>query len=246
MSFMDHKKQLNPFRDLFYEARAELAKDCDSIQFRQDEEGRDTAIICLFCRITTHLKALEVLYANDLALEADTILRSCVESVFWMGALVNQPDTVKKMENEFEYQKYSMRKRILNADPALMKLDDQTRKDMELAQQGKRMNKKDLLKLFEVAERAKLAEMYVPYSRLSNSAVHASINSLNRHLILDEERKHRTFTALVSNPDWDAVFHLACSVTLFTKHFLSDRFNTPGRDWETDIRKRFQELHVAD
>ena len=204
---MAQKLKSSPIKELFYEARAELSKDALAIQLK-DEKAVDLPIVCLLCRITTHLRAIEVLYEHELAIEADTILRSCLESLFWMGALANVPDTVEKMVSEFEYQRYSMRNRILSADPSSMKLDDETSKKIELAQAENTPSKKDLISIFQAAQRANLEALYVTYASLSNASAHPSVHSLNRHVALKEDGSISYFTVIVTDPDWDATFHL--------------------------------------
>jgi len=240
---VNHKISPSPIRELFYEARAELSKDADNLQFREDEESIDAAIVCLFCRITTHLRALEALYQNELALEADVLLRGCLESVFWMGSLINQPDTVKDMENQFNYQRQNMARNLLAADPTIVNLDTETRNRMEVVQAEKKIKRNDLISVFDVARRAEVAAMYLPFSELSNSAAHASLHSLNRHLVVKEDKSIDYFTVLVTDANWNKVFHLGCCIIFFTKNFLNKRFNSPGRDWENGLWERLQKVN---
>ena len=239
---MNHKTQPSPIRDLFFEAWRELSNDGENVQFKQDEESIDSAILCLFCRISTHLKAIESLYQNDLALEADVLLRGCLESVFWMGALINQPDTVADMENQFNFQRQSMAKNLLQADPTAVKLDTDERKRMEMVQAEKKVKRSDLITIFDVARRAKIASLYLSFSELSNSAAHASLHSLNRHLVVKEDKSVDHFTVLVVDPNWEKNFYLGCSIVLITKGFFCRRFNSPGREWENAMWERLQKM----
>jgi Family of unknown function (DUF5677) len=244
---MKHSEQPCPARELFYEARAELNKDSDFLRFKDDEKPADAALACLFCRIITHLKAIEVLYANDLALEVDILLRGCIEAIFWMGAIVNEPDdTVIKMENEFKYQNFKQRKRILSEDPANMNLSPTERRELERAQEGEKIDKGNRLNIFCAAKRAEITGMYIPYANLSNSAVHSSIHSLNRHLVMKPDKTVDCFTALVVDPNWDYVFRLGCCIIFFTKNFLNDGFKIDRNPWESDLMDRLKKLNMDD
>jgi hypothetical protein len=239
---VSHKTQPSPIRELFFEAWRELSNDGENVQLKQDQEPVDAAILCLFCRISTHLKAIETLYHSGLALEADVMLRGCLESVFWMGALINKPSTVTDMENQYNFQRQTMAKNLLTVDPAVMELNAETLELMAIVRAEKQVKRNDLTSIFDVARLAGIPDLYLSYSELSNSAAHASLHSLNRHLVVKEDKSLDYFTVLVTDPKWDQIFHLGCCITFFTKNFFIQRFNSSGRQWENGMWDRLQKM----
>ena len=217
-----------------------MARMCNS---SKTKSAVDAAILCLFCRISTHLKAIETLYHSDLTLEADVLLRGCLKSVFWMGSLINHPSTVTDMENHYNYQRQFMAKSLLAVDPTVVNLDAQTRERLELVRAEQQVKRKDLVSILDVARRAEIAPMYLPFAELSNSAAHASLHSLNRHLVVKDDKSLDYFTVLVSDPNWDKIFHLGCCVVFFTKNFFNARFNSPGNAWENGLWERLQKIN---
>ncbi|MDO8354539.1 MAG: hypothetical protein Q7T14_13865 [Aestuariivirga sp.] len=131
---------------------------------------------------------------------------------------------------------------LLAVDPSVMELDAETKVRMEAVRAEKQVKQKDLISVFKVAERAEIPAMYLSYSELSNSAAHASLHSLNRHLVVKGDKSPDYFTVLVADPNWDKVFHLGCCIAFFTKNFFSQRFNTPGREWENEMWGRLQKM----
>lgn len=242
---VNHKSQPSAIRELFYEARAELSKDADNLKLKQDAEKIDSAIVCLFCRITTHLRALEVLYQNDLALEADVLLRGCLESVFWLGALTNDPQSLIEMEKHFNFQRQMMAKNLLSDDESMFDLGPELRQLLIEVEAEKKIKFNELLSISKVARRAGISAMYQPFSELSNSAAHASLNSLNRHFVVKPDKSVDYFTALVIDPNWDKVFRWGCCVILFTKNFLNSRFTSPGRQWEDGLLERLRSIRPS-
>ena len=230
---MNHKFQPSVIREAFYAGRAELSKSADGDWARRDN-APDLMIACLFCRLLAHLKAIEVLYANDFEIEANTVLRSCLETLFWMGATIKDPSTIDLLVKDHEISLHERIKILLTSHahhlkaPMLKQLEE-VRADIEKPK-GNRSNFRSL------AETAGIGEFYLIYKALSDASAHPSANSLNRHIIKGPDSDIEELSVLVPNPDWDGVFNLGCNFIAMTKNWLNESYSLPREAWEIELQ----------
>ena len=87
---------LTKLRKLFSDGLNNLNEDCSSL-VRPSLEIRDELGACAISRIMSHLHSFEKLFQADLPLEAEIVLRSCLEAVFFLGSLVESDEAVQHL-----------------------------------------------------------------------------------------------------------------------------------------------------
>jgi hypothetical protein len=171
--------------------REELLSDLHSLIKHADEiiakaiihnnNQREIVIACLLAKLISHAKAFDLLVENHRGIEAEIIVRTAIETLFYMGACRNDDDALKdylgkytidrltainivKSDPEFDNEELRLQaKELLDQEPAIRE---------EISQFGYRKHSVE-----KWAQKACLHWFYKAY-RLHSPGVHSNIKHL--------------------------------------------------------------------
>jgi len=197
-----------------------------------DNQAFLTAV--LFGRCLTAFQGAIILAERGMTAEARTLVRSCFEAVFCLGAVRKDSN----FADAFIADDASRRRKIANA---LLKLPDGLEApDLEKLSNFVDHQKKSDVKIedLSIARAAKLAGLegiYDTYYRgLSNDAAHPSVTALNRHVEAD---KSGTIVALRWGPevaDVDNTLLAACTAAVYMVFLAGEMLSNEN------VTKRFE------
>lgn len=222
--------------DLFKCCRTGLIKDTRRINVANTPSN--TTALGMLARISSNISALDSLYKSQMAVEAETILRSAMETAFWLGGVARKPGFIDDIERDDIYDDAERRKRSRAAE--LLKSGDFADVDAKQVAELRRAGsgpKTKAIDLETLLDSVNLRSWYALYQQLSDTAAHPSMNSLSRHLA---ETPDGTVMVRMRdlNSDWRSTLLLACEVTLLTKMLRDEIFPPDSEDWSSPIHDR--------
>jgi hypothetical protein len=140
-------------------------------------------LMAILARSVSNLRAVRLLAKSGLFVEARSITRSLYENFFLAGAILVEPQrTCGDLKADHEKSK-RRRGKILtdNTETYSPAQIDEIRRVMEELGPGR------LLSPTTLAERASLNQYLIYYAQLSSDSTHASLDSLEHYLLLDED-----------------------------------------------------------
>ncbi len=200
---------------------------------------------CLLCRIITNLKAVRTLQRDNLPMEAATLLRSGLESTFWLGAVTREQSFLDKVIKQDNQSRKSLAQHVLKHPFHVSQLSVET---VEAVRQ-RCLNKNPdgglgYWKIEDVAAAAGMEIFYPSYVSLSTQSAHPSAASLDKHATIRDDEV--IDIALVpKEADWEEVISLAASLPMFAGHFLDELFPRSERVWPNRLWARYENLHKA-
>jgi hypothetical protein len=172
---------------------------------RVPEGSNETFLAALlFMRGASSFQSAFVLAERGLTQDVRTLVRSCFESVFWLGALRKDATFAETLVQDDFQRRAKIARPLLKLPPDsgleqehIDKLDSFLKKLKESGIEEKQISVAD------AARRAGLSEIYDTFYRgLSNDAAHPSITALNRYAESDQQNN---VIGLRCGPDVDDV-----------------------------------------
>jgi hypothetical protein len=162
------------------------------------EDHNALCAVLLFVRGLSSFQAAILLAERGMTQDARTITRSCFESVFCFGALLNDPSFLDKFEKGDVHGKKTFAKAVLEGSSRLEAGDAEKVSEFlnDLKQSGENGAR---LNIEQAAKSAGLEAVYdAIYRGLSNDAAHPSLIALKRYCAVDENNE---FKGLQFGPD---------------------------------------------
>jgi hypothetical protein len=231
--------QLDVFVSILDDGLKEIVGEVDVLDISR-QEVQQVFGACLLCRVTTNLTGVRILHRSKLPLEADTLLRSGLESIFWLGAISRDSAFIEKIKKQDNQSKKLLAKNVLKHTVHLTQLSADT---IEAVRQRGENKTPDgglgRLEIEEAATAAGLEAFYPTYLSLSNQSAHPSAASLNKHLTLENDELS-TIDLVPNEPDWLETMSLAAALVLYTGHYLNEIFPRAERAWPDRLWARYK------
>jgi hypothetical protein len=222
---------------LFDEFLGKLVSDLGMIKV---PDGKRVYTGCLLCRIASNLIATRRLLNYHHVLEADMLVRSALEALFWLGALIEDEGFIDSISADHDHR-FKQRARLkLNLPPDLLHVSSAEREALnkkiaEIEEKGSRsLNPK------EVADRSDAGSLYPLYIDLSNRAAHSSADSLERHLVATPEKRVLDIVPADENPE--STIFTATNTIFMTKILLTKAFHGQSPNWHDEGWARVKTL----
>ena len=167
---------------------------------------REAVAVRLLLRTTTTFQAVVLLSERGMVAPARALVRTIVEDSLCAAALESKPDNVIRMlKKDWEHSRRGQAMFIsdqqLGNDPVAL---------ASLQAAIGTMDKKPRINWKEMAGLSSMQPQYLNYLRLSDSAVHTSASSLERHVVRHPEREGWAFGRDLGEPaDIAATLHRA-------------------------------------
>ena len=221
------------------DGRRLLTKDISALRV-SDTCAKQLPAACVLCRIATNLKAIDKLYNENMVLEANTILRSCMESVFWLGAISRQPGFVDKIIKDDDARRRNLAKNVLKIPDTLLELT-QSDKEALIERRDRKIADPDPLGVTvrSAAAASGLDDLYSIYLTVSNESAHPSAASLNRHLILNQAQEIIGINLEPVSQEWELSMSLACDLLFYTKIYANEIFTDGATDWQENLWQQY-------
>jgi hypothetical protein len=231
----------------FDEGLVELSKTVGELRISRQAPGRQVFAAALICRIFTNLTGIQILYRQQLPTETATLLRSGLETIFWLGAIAHDDAFIEKVVQQDNTSRRSLAKNLLNRPLHTGQLDTEQMKALRLREQNKSpdggLGKLDVV---QAADAAGLGDWYPVYLVYSNKSAHPSAASLEKHLEFDAVGDLVGFVAAPpSEQEWLQIMTDACGLIFQTWHFLNEIYLNPERGWPEKLMERYHELVKA-
>lgn len=144
----------------------------------------------------SNIQAAIVLVERGLTQESETLCRSGLETVFYLGAVLRDPTFIDSLIKDHSARRKTLANAILSLDEAF---SDDVRSKVatflkEIESPDDEKEKVKTIGIFSAAKSAELKDIYETYYRtLSNDSAHPSIASLDRYIDSDEDGNVRGF-----------------------------------------------------
>lgn len=143
--------------------------------------------LLLFTRVLSNFQGMMLLAERGMIVESRTLARTCLESTFFLAAMVKgDSDFVSKMLHDELHSRKAAANWVLQRP---QRLDDEGgRRQIREYVDGLNRDWEKLtpLKMEQVAQSAGLADMYLFYRQFSSDAAHPTVTSLNRYVTDDK------------------------------------------------------------
>jgi hypothetical protein len=191
--------ELEEFVSVFDDGLTALESELEGLRVSR-RVGRQIFGAALLCRVISNLTGLQILHRHRLQAEAATLLRSCLESVFWLGAISRDAEFIDKIVKQDNQSKKTLAKNLLKQPLHLEQLDIVTiealRSKLEDASPEGGLGR---LEVFDAATAAGLASFYPIYLSISNQSAHPSAASLQKHVTFDKTSELAAIECRLSN-----------------------------------------------
>jgi hypothetical protein len=209
------------------------------------EDNQQFTATLLFLRGVTSFQGTVLLTERGATADARTLVRSCVESLFYLGAVLADAAFVQALVSDDADRRGKLARSLLGLPPGSgLEREHIERLERfldELAVSGVEAR---AVKVFGAAKFAQLEQIYESYYRgLSNDAAHPSVTSLNRHV---KVKTNGEIKGLHWGPDAKDVadtINNACTAAIYLVSYAQrlvqsqDAFDGLDRCWE-----RYKEL----
>jgi hypothetical protein len=169
-----------------------------------------------------------------MVIEASTVLRSCMESVFWLGAISRDPGFIDKIVRQDNQSRKSLAKHVLKHPLHLAEFDEST--ILELRKRGENSAPEGGLARLEILDAATAAGLESFYP-----VYHPSAASLQKHVAFDQ---HGELDAIDCTPrkdaDWLETISLAGALVFHAWFFSREIFPNRGAAWPDELWQRYK------
>jgi hypothetical protein len=199
-----------------------------------DGDHQSLVVALCFIRVLSLFQGSVIMAERGMITEARTLVRSCFETVFVMGAAHNRPDIGELLMQDDAHRRKNIAEKVLANHKILNEEDERLRAVLTgfLEDQNSSELKGQALPVLHGARMAGLEEVYdVYYRSLSNDSAHPSLASLKRHLPPDGS-PHFPWGPDVS--DVGQAISYACTACIYMIKFGEDRFGPSGLDDRID------------
>ena len=196
--------------------RTELAEACAAV---------------LYARTIASAQASVILLEHGLPSQARTVLRSALDTLFPLCALVKSPDLAAQLVSSHDADRRTIADRIRRwSDPSLRSSISGRVSDAELdamlASKAKSLNKYDL------AKQAGMEDWYLTLYTLLSFAAHGAMSDLESHAVVDADGDVAEFKNEPELADQQAVWAWAAEVELAAMRSLASLFSLASTDIE--------------
>jgi Family of unknown function (DUF5677) len=153
-----------------------------------DSDNQVWTATLLLLRGISSFQGTVVLAERGMTGEARTLVRSCFETLFYLGAVLVDPEFVEALVRDDAERRSKIAKSLLRLpDGSGLEQEHTTKLERFLNDLERSGTEPEGVKIFAAAKKASLQDIYETYYRgLSNDAAHPSITALNRHLKADD------------------------------------------------------------
>ncbi|PZF76416.1 hypothetical protein DK847_14675 [Aestuariivirga litoralis] len=224
---------MNP-QTIFEEARAQLIRELSVLQV--DLEPEPKLFAAASCRVASLLLSISTLHEKNFALEAEIILRSAMETLFWSGAIVRRPEFFQLVRRDEAHNRHVLAKQIVES---LSEQLGYCPDDLILVRETSNMSKVERRRLTpkEVADLADLQEVYQIYCLLSTQAAHPSALSLRRHFALNPSGVLLHLQLELNDTDWGRIFQYGCLVSCQAAELIGE-FRNLKLEWPAELMRQ--------
>ncbi|MBV8548295.1 MAG: hypothetical protein JO126_02420 [Alphaproteobacteria bacterium] len=148
------------------------------------EDNQKILIAFYFVRVLSAFQGIIFLAERGMTVEAQTLARSCLETVFCISAIAEDPDFYKHLIDADTGHKTKAANRLIALPDALKGLTPEQTKNIEnfVQSRNESENKGVDLNLYLAASKGGLSDIYdTLYRYLSNKAAHPSLAALDRY-----------------------------------------------------------------
>jgi len=210
-----HKRRACDWFELAYE----MNKFGHEVKFIAERKGHPPAKQHLFAGCLLYLRSLTTFQASirlaeyGLVVDSQTLIRSCLENLFFLVMLKENPKFVASMIKSDVLQEKKKLDGFLKLPPDLGLNEKRTEKIKSYL--GQLPNDLSAIQFIDIAQKAGLSHMYNTYYRgLSHIAAHPNIQALKRHISYDQHSnpKGYLYGPDASNNDLGSTVAYACSI----------------------------------
>lgn len=173
------------WRDLVYNLNKQCVEAQHNLNIKADDT-RDKLCAALFARTLASTQGTILLLEVGLLAQAQTVLRSAIESLFRLAALEVKPDLAVLLAQSQEADKRSLADKILQWEAVDLKTSMAELIDEQELIKIK-SNKSQEFKTYDFTVTAGLKDYYLSTYALLSFPTHATISDLDSHLIKDNE-----------------------------------------------------------
>lgn len=142
---------------------------------------------CYWVKCVRACQAGILLAEHGMMPDAQTQLRTAVESLFYAVALVNQPDLLDRLEEHDVIERMKQAGGMLRVATIMQHVADDTRAQLEALEAGDGV-KRRVFSAYDAAEAAGMLELYQTlYRGFSRGAAHSTIKALEHELFAEPD-----------------------------------------------------------
>jgi hypothetical protein len=201
-----------------------LAQRAISLITAPSENKQILTAALLFIRGVASFQATILLAERGMTQDARISVRSCFETVFYLGALLKDPGVVEALIRDDADHRGKLARALLNLpEGSGLEAEHTARLNRFLNDLKQSGTAPESIRVFETAKLAGLDDIYNTYYRgLSNDAAHPSVTSLNRYLASD---RAGMVTGLHWGPDVldvEDTINNACTAMIYLLTYIGD------------------------
>ena len=198
----------------------------------------------LFARTLASTQASALLLEHGLPSQAQTVLRSALESLFHLAAIAKQPNVAATFIASHDADRRTVVDRIRRwKDPALRASVDSKISEAELDAMCKGSGKAMIL--YDLAKLADMEDWYLMHYTLLSFAAHTKVSDLDRHVVLGANGEATEFQNEPDTSRQEAVWAWATEVQLAAMRSVSLVFSLNCQVTES-LSQRLHELAERD
>ncbi len=182
--------------------------------FKKGEKQKIVGTV-LFARIVSNYQGVIILIERGMPYEAQTLLRSMLESLFSLGAVTNNEDFAMNFVDEDEIHRLKLLRKMKQLEPEKMKDFGLSEKeiDKQIEDLSSQIHENQIKKLTTEAlsKMADLHDLYLIQYTLLSSTVHSKVRSLNSYIKTDDlgEAIKFVWSPEIENDDIYYILHYA-------------------------------------
>jgi hypothetical protein len=190
------RNQYASYRDILMR----LNEQCVSAQYELSinvDAPRELLGGTLFARTLTSSQAAIILLEHGLPAQAQTVLRSALESLFALAAIEEKPELALPLAQSQEANKKSLADKMLQWQSAELKASLSAQAD-EVKLREIASNRTRNFNTFQLADAAGMMDWYLSIYTLLSFPAHSTVSDLVSHLVTDD---HGDIAQLKNEPD---------------------------------------------
>ena len=215
----------NPFdKDTLWKDFDKLISEMDIIidnASAKEDSDLEIVVAILYSRIYGLVSAIRILLNNSYSLEADHLARCCLETLFYMGAIINDEESLKAyLEKEIFNSKEAARFSLKHIDHFKLSKNQEKAIRINLKEQVDKIRQENLSKLTPVkaAQKSGLLSLYSKYC-MQSDGIHSSPHFLRRNYTKGQDNVERIDIGPCDKEEQEVLTIVNCVLVIASRHY---------------------------